>query len=472
MECLDSVTLANVEFHLEEGDLTGAWQAAGNEPTMTVPQRRDGDDPGERLARLWWVGLPSVGRRLSVSVGAYLLDGVWVFAFRQLAKAASPVLFAVGLGMGIMTFGYDVAPFESILLVTAIVAVGTLGAHLGLMIVLGLAIGDFFLARRDWSLDRPPFGSTGSGLLDSGVAGAFARERLPLLIGYALLAFVAVGMPVLVKTMLAQLPIHDKEDKETDDDKKDESEVEDAEEVGGTTGFALSLPFQMMLSIAGHAVLTYFLVAFWVEATPVLIRPLWTWAPDQLQSRETSLALVRPLQGDGSLVLVAAVMASLVRMGLQWHVRLDPTRTTRMSALQASLRRRFGSPHRLGKPRKLVRVMFRTAAGTLLLSGIVPTWADAAVLAGVLLTGGLVQSGIIPLPLGKWPETAQKIPLLFRVVAAVVFLRLVVQALAERLVDLRADTFRTFLVLSVLGILVFLLLLPSPRDNAVVEPKR
>lgn len=451
---------------------------------MMTPRRPDGDedaaDRRDRLARLWWVGLPLVCRRLSASLTAYLLDGVWVFAFRQFAKVATPATFAVGLIFGVTTFGYDAAPFESILLVGAIVAVGTLGAHLGLAMVTGLAIGDFFLAGRDWVLDRPSFlgGTRSGGLFDDGLAGALARERVPLLIGYALLAFIAVGMPVLVKTMLAQLPIRDKEEGKTeegDGDDSDGSDEEDADEPDRPNkrpGFVASTGVQIVMSVAGHAVLTYFLVSFWVDAAPVLLRPLWTWPLDQLESRDVSLALVQPLQRDGSIVLALAVMASLVRMGLQWHVRLDAARGARMSALQASLGRRFGSPRRSGKPRKLIRVAFRAAAGTLLLSGIVPTWADAVVLAGVLLVGGLFQSGIVPLPLGQWPATAQKIPLLFRIVGAVVFLRIFVQAIAERVVELRANTFRTFLVVSVLGVLVFLLLLPAPRGETAAQAER
>lgn len=428
-------------------------------------------DRSDRLARLWWVGLPLVCRRLSVSLTAYLLDGVWVFAFRQFAKVATPVAFVAGLIFGVTTLGYDAAPFESILLIATIVAVGTLAAHLGLAMVAGLAIGDFLLAGRDWALERPaPFGGTRSGgLFDDGLAGALARERIPLLIGYALLAFIAVGVPVLVKTMLGQLPIRDKEEVKTEEDDADE---EDADEEDKVPGLALSVPVQIVLSVVGHAVLTYFLVSFWVDATPVLLRPLWTWPLDQLNQRDVSLALVQPLQRDGSIVLALAVIASLVRMGLQWHVRCDSARGARMSALQASLGRRFGLPRRLGKPRKLIRVAFRAAAGTLLLSGIVPTWADAVVLAAVLLVGGLFQSGIVPLPLGQWPTTAQRIPLLFRVVGAVIFLRIFVQAIAERVVELRANTFRTFLVVSVLGVLVFLLLLPAPRGETAVKAER
>jgi len=410
------------------------------------------------------VGLPSACRRFSASLAAYLLDGVWVFAFPRLAMAATPVAFVVGLIIGITSLGYDVAPFESILLVAAIVVVGTLGAHLGLATVSGLAIGDFFLAGRAWTLDRPFLGK-GSGVLDHGLVGALGRERIPLLLGYALLLFVTVGIPVLVKTMLAQLPIRDKDDGNAALPGADALEHGEAVESETPSGLALSTPAQIVLSVAGHGCLTYFLVGFWVEATPVLLRPIWTWPLDQLSQRKVSLALVQPLQENGTRVIVAAVIASIVRMGLQWHVRLDGDRSRRMSDLQTRLRRHFGAARPPGRPRKLARVVFRAAAGTLLLSGIIPTWADAAVLAAVLLLGGLLQAGIIPVPLGRWPEIAQRIPLLFRVAAAVLFLRIFVQAFAERLVDLKAETFRTFLVVCVLGVFVFLLALPAPRPE-------
>ncbi|HEV2071519.1 MAG TPA: hypothetical protein VGR26_17155, partial [Acidimicrobiales bacterium] len=233
---------------------------------------------GAVLPTLWWVGLPLVFRRLSASLFAYLLDGVWIFAFRPLAAVATPVAAVAGVVVGTTTAGYSVAPFESVLLVSLIVVVGTFSAHLGLALVTGLAVGDFFLAGRDWTIEPTSsfgFPAGSPGLLDEGLVGALARERLPLLIGYALLAVVAVGIPALVKGLLAQLPVPDR----------------------WPTGV------QVGLSVAAHAGLTSFFVDFWVIATPVLIRPMWVWPLDQFSTRSVSLALVQPLQGNGSVVV-------------------------------------------------------------------------------------------------------------------------------------------------------------------------
>ncbi|MBW3615848.1 MAG: hypothetical protein KY439_11155 [Actinobacteria bacterium] len=392
---------------------------------------------GAVLPTLWWVGLPLVCRRLSASLFAYLLDGVWIFAFRPLAAVATPVAAVAGVVVGATTAGYSVAPFESVLLVSLVVVVGTFSAHLGLALVTGLAVGDFFLVGRDWTIEpTSSFGlPTGSpGLLDEGLVGALARERLPLVIGYALLAVVAVGIPALVKGLLAQLPVPSR----------------------WPTGV------QVGLSVAGHAGLTYFFVDFWVIATPVLIRPMWVWPLDQVSTRSVSLALVQPLQGNGSVVVALAVAASLARMAVQWHVALDRRRAARMSALQERLRRWAGVPSPPGRIRRLGRVVWRTAAGTLLLAGMLATWADAVVLATVLFVAGLVQLGVVPVPMGEWPVTAARIPLLVRMAGALVFVRLLVQPLAERLVDPGAATFRTFLVMCVLAMLVFMALLPAP----------
>lgn len=133
-----------------------------------------------------------------------------------------------------------------------------------------------------------------------------------------------------------------------------------------------------------------------------------------------------------------------------------------MSALQERLRGWAGVPSRPGRIRRLGRVVWRTAAGTLLLAGMLATWADAVVLATVLFVAGLVQLGVVPVPMGEWPVTAARIPLLVRMAGALVFVRLLVQPLAERLVDPGAATFRTFLVMCVLAMLVFMALLPAP----------
>jgi hypothetical protein len=394
-------------------------------------------DRGAALPTLWWVGLPLLFRRLSASVFAYLLDGVWVFAFPPLATVATPLAAVTGVVVGATTAGYRVAPFEPVLAISLVVVIGTLSAHLGLALVTGLAAGDFFLAGRDWALEQTSsfgFATGPPGVFDHGLVGALARERLPLIIGYALLAAVAVGVPALVKGLLAQLRVPD----------------------GWPT------PVQVGLSVAGHAGLTYFLVDFWVVATPVLIRPMWIWPLDQATARTTALALVQPLQSNGSVVITLAVVASLVRMALQWHVALDRRRAARMSVLQEQLRRWAGVPSRPGRIRRLGKALWRTAAGTLLLAGMLATWADAVVLAAVLFVAGLVQLGVVPVPLGEWPATAARIPLLVRMVAALVFVRLLVQPVAEGLVDPAAATFRTFLVMCVLAMLVFMVLLPAP----------
>lgn len=399
------------------------------------------NDAGPALAALWWIGLPALVRRVSPSLFACLLDGVWIFAFRRLAMLATPVAAAVGLLIGARTVGYEVAIFESILLVAVIVAVGTLSAHLGLALITGLALGDFFLAGRDWALEQAPlFSLPGQslGVFDEGLIGALARERVPLLIGYVLLAVVAVGIPPLIKSLLAQLPVPG----------------------------SWPAPVQVALSVGGHAGLTYFLVSFWAQATPVLIRPMWTWQSNPLHVREVSLALVEPLQREASLLLVLAVAASLARMAIQWHLVLVKRRGMRISHLQERLRQSTAVLSTPGRIRRLWQLIWRTAVATLLLAGLLATWSEAAVLAGVLFVAGLVQMRLVPIPMGAWPATAARIPLLIRLVAAFIFISLLVQPLAERLVEPQAATFRTFLVMTVLAMLVFMVLLPAPPSKA------
>lgn len=104
--------------------------------------------PGPAVAMLWWVGLPSLFRRVSASVFAYLLDGVWVFAFRPLAVVATPLALGVGLIIGTTTAGYEVAPFESILVLTLIVAVSTINVADS-----PVSIGDLRTQFQDWPIE-------------------------------------------------------------------------------------------------------------------------------------------------------------------------------------------------------------------------------------------------------------------------------------------------------------------------------
>ena len=46
------------------------------------------------LAAVWWIGVPLAFRRVSASLFAYSIDGVWIFSVPALAALATPVAAA------------------------------------------------------------------------------------------------------------------------------------------------------------------------------------------------------------------------------------------------------------------------------------------------------------------------------------------------------------------------------------------
>lgn len=152
--------------------------------------------------------------------------------------------------MGALTLGYDRVFTESVWIVLIVTLAGFFATHLGLAFAIGFAVGDFLVGQRQWTLDR--FGITGNDLL-----AGLLRVRLPLLIGYAILAAVAVYLPRLARALIADIPRIER------------------------------LPKEATFAVVGLLNLIVVAVAarLWAEASAVLVRPLFTWQFQQPVTR-------------------------------------------------------------------------------------------------------------------------------------------------------------------------------------------
>jgi hypothetical protein len=105
---------------------------------------------------------------------------------------------------------------------------------------------------------------------------------------------------------------------------------------------------------------------------------------------------------------------------------------------------------------------------TLLASGILANIPEAVVLLGGTFAVYVARTGLVTIPLGRWPDLIGRVPMVVRLIGGWI----AVQALAEQLIYAPAvtagpeDLFRPFVVTTVLGLVVMYLLAPYAGRRA------
>ncbi len=433
--------------------------------TLTLRQAVDG----------WWVQIPLALRYVSGTAAAASVDGQYLAAW-PVAGALAPLLgLILGVLIGWRTWSFSDAAIGAItvmalatvlglfagnlaritstsLLIAATVLIvggllsmwsgwnfgavftesrgamtlavllGVLSGNVGLMFVIGFAFGDFLLADVSWWPDR-------------GWWFHLTHVHVARLVEYAVLAVLAVAQPLIVKRLLAELSLPPRH---------------------------ASRQVRFLFAAVLHLAITLVFVYFWRLSTPVLIRPLFTWL-----GQNPPAHAIQSLQAEGGgILLIVAVVASIARMGLQGLTafrnelgsqldRLDEQLTSAMPVAPFATR----LPHSLSIP-------LLAAAGTLFLAGMIQRWWEAGLLFAVLCLIRGARLGLVRLPLGRWPEVAARIPLLFRLLITLLLVRLVAVPFLESEWQ-SGSTFRPFVIVTVFAMVVFYLL--SPR---IAEPVR
>lgn len=379
----------------------------------------------QRLTDRWWIRRPLLLRYVGVTPFLASMDGYVLTTKARLGAIAPPVALLLGLLVGWKTWGYAAIFSESLLLMALIAALGTLSAHLGGALVVGLAFGDFVLRRESWTLC-----CSVDGFLHSGFLAHFARERVPLLILYALLVFLAVLVPLAVKGLVSELRPAD-----------------------------LPRRYQAGVAVTAHVLLTGALVYLWAQTVPVLIRPAWTW----VGIYDLPVEAVQPLQLNSIRIVLVAMAASAGRMA--WQLRtadrpeLGAQIDLRVSRIQAAEPVR-PFPDRLPP---LVRIVLQAATATVMMSGLFLNWIEGLVVGVVVLGLLAVRLGLIRVPLGPWPRIARRIPLAARMLAGLLIVYIVARIVVPGGYTAEsASTFRPITITVVVAMIVFALLNPPP----------
>jgi hypothetical protein len=158
---------------------------------------------------------------------------------------------------------------------------------------------------------------------------------------------------------------------------------------------------------------------------------------------------------------VLGAVAAVLRFVLQSQALGDTPTGARVRALASEMNAVQPVQPLADRIPLIVRIVGRTAWAVLLLSGLFVDAFDPILLGAIVLAFQLVRAGWLRVPLGQWPETAQRIPLLFRLAAGFALIWVISPQLQEILITDASD-FRPLALLTGISMAVFLFLAP-PR---------
>ncbi len=387
-------------------------------------QGADGSGAVDWLLHFCWGPLPRTAYRVSSALTVVFSDGLYLAVWRRIGGLLPLISLVSGLVFGAGNVGFENVFSESMLLMQLAGMLGVLSGQLGALFLAGFAFGDGLIHHT---------------LLSS--SDALPNSRGALVIEYALLGFLTIGLPLATKSLLAPF--------------------------GPFVVRRVPEALRPTFAITAHALVTICLVYFWMHSLPMLIRPYWGW----FQEASPSVEAMAPLQETGSRLLYACTVASVLRMVMQTlalnvltlRLRLDRAETTLRSLDSTS------EPF-LDRAPQLLQVLLHAASMTFLLAGVYSGWIEVWI---ILLLTSIIQAarhGLIKLPIEGWAHRVERIPLIFRLAAGIGVVYLVGQVVLRpqytddsmwRWLVPKADNFRPILFATGIGMIVLFLL--SPR---------
>ena len=375
---------------------------------------RSGDRPLPRVGAAAWVGIPRKSIRVSRSVGFTLADGHYVLAVaRPIAGWVLPALLILGFVIGANTIGYDRSWSDSLALMVLVALLGFLSTGLAAWLLAGFVVGDFVFGQSQQF----------SEVLYWQEPWFIVGERVSLLIGYGALSILGLVLPRLCRALLVDIPR------------------------------TIQLPSQAAFALVAslNVFLVWPAVRLWSEAAAVAIRPLFTWS--YAWQDDPSF---EPLQDDYSVIIAAAVLATLARVLLLWLVeRSDGPRSTLWQTQRALAEGPAPAPIADRVP-QLIRVLMAAGAATLLAAGMFESVGVAAMSFALFAVTGASRTDW--LPMDGWRRLMARFPILLRLLVVM----LIADTLRRGLVDEYDDSFAPLAILVAVSVLGMSLLVPGP----------
>jgi hypothetical protein len=382
--------------------------------TSTATATASASGQGSLLDR-YWVGGAAFLRRYSLVLSEAWYDGIYLTAWRRFALWAPLALLLLGLAEGIthatvafrftngasvvefglvpfgtqplfktdsmqllvgFTQGQAVAFTELLPLMVLVALAGALSANLGMVLVLGYALGDFLIAGPQ--IHFLPYGAQGNPL------AAFAYQRVPQLVSYALFLLLAVTPTLTAKYLSAPI-----------------------QRLQGDQRLLWLLRGGAMLLLQGAAVYT------WTQAAPLLVRIFWGWI-----NSNPPLTAEYNLQVDGYWLVYAAALAAGLRAVLSYlaYGRSEVAARVRgLASALASAETRQAISRKIPGP---IRVLLTAGALTLLLSGFIGGLVEAGIILAFLVVLLLARSLWLPRwgLWNAWARLISRVPVVVRLV--------------------------------------------------------
>ncbi|MFI7542210.1 hypothetical protein [Actinoplanes sp. NPDC049599] len=319
--------------------------------------------------QLLWLRLPLRLARVWPGAGIALSDGHYLTRWPPLALLAAVPCLAIGVALGAMhqgrTFTY------SLLLLLVLGVIGQLGAAFGLWATIGYAFGDLVLH------EAVAYDTT------------IVRHVLPSLLSYAVLGLLTVMIPLTAI---------------------------------GTRGVvrslrALSEAVKRIAEPVAAGVVGVLGGYIWAQTTPLLIRPVFTWAQD---SPDT--AAIAPLQNGRWVIATTLGAAAVGRVFLDRYAVRGKTATF-SHILWAGLGAEIGRGPRRGAAGWLLTLLGAVGA-TLLMAGVIDSWVQG-VLVLAFFAGLLALRHYLILSNPRFVALLARIPLPARLAAGLVLAYLI-----------------------------------------------
>jgi hypothetical protein len=228
--------------------------------------------PLARQADAIWVTTPLSARRVSAGLAMAIVDGHYLAVRPLPGLLAPPIALFAGLVIGAFHPGFELIYTEALWLLMLVALLGSASGALGFYFTLGFVVGDLLIG------DHPVWRIAADG------PESFAGRYGSLLISYALMAVLAVGVPMAAKSLAADfMP-------------------------PPSTPRALRL----LVGMGALVFITGVLVFAWVQTAPLLVRPVFVWP-----GRPPTVDAIARLQENGGLIVLAAVLAAAVRVAVQ-----------------------------------------------------------------------------------------------------------------------------------------------------------
>jgi hypothetical protein len=342
------------------------------------------------LVEFWWLGVPRRLRPYSAILSNAWSDGIYLTAWPRAAILLPAVVLLFGFFEGVTHWSpltvsntslsttlVAVSLMQIVHLLIIAAVLGSLSADLGLMLVVGFALGDYLIAGPFLTLP-----------VWDPVAG-FLYLRLPQLYSYGILFALAVA-PNLVSAGLLR-PLNQK-----------------------LRGDGLT---SWIIRLVASGLVTAFLVFSWTVLAPLTLRIQWSWTGG---TPPTSVFDYRSMMNPW--LPLAAVAGVVARAFLVRRARGNVVLRERMRKLWQQA---IDADRQLKWPRR--QPAWLRAAGiallsTLLLAGLIASWLLALLVFAVLLAICLTRNCVLPKvsPWMKWSRIVERVPAIVRLAAAIV----------------------------------------------------